>query len=952
MSKRERNNLYIPSIDAKDIYISNNYIYESGDITANGYSLKKKNGEANINKFKNSFDYSLDLLDLRTIAETDLPKKDPLSFIYQNKEYSNKIINITFKYAVKEYNRISKDVYVKFGYHITIATDLIDGKVIKKDKDGNDVLVAIQVGYHMREKISPSLVPSYFRCEYNEITKQYSYIEAKNIPTLYSARDLREKLYTDGFICDGCKYIRYKRSSGSARVGKVLFIDQRLYNKAHLSESCGLNYKEGDKLDLAGFEAYIALPTSSIIDTIPILPENILVIDDYDSVFQEEAIRTYEDENHHLRTEEKLMTISNSIWDGQSLIESELMGQYSNKGMILLRNKFFKSCCFNTNIQQFFKDNGITNLDQIKGETIAKSISDIKLITTRKSIKYYKFGKFNDWLANIYKEFGVVKYEKDTHFFDGRMVQAHYQLLNTLQLNEKDIEDIVRPGLEYISLLNTDVDVMRYHIGCKVNNIKNNNIMKTKNEIVYKLLQYNCGFENTKIYYDFKHDMCKSYVKNIKKGHVLIDGTYATLFGNPYEMLLQSINQFDGTTSIPVGTVYNTRYPFGTDILCCRSPHVTIGNLMVTKVMDNENIRKYFNLTDKIICINSINENTLERLSGADFDSDQCIITNNTVMVEAAKRYYDLFKVPTRDVNPPGIQHTYTAKAKSDLDYKTGTNKIGEIVNFSQELNSLLWDKVNKSGGDARAIYDEIKDIYYDVCQLDVMSNIEIDKAKKEFDVNNGIELKSMKDKYVSEVYGQDGKKIMPKFLGYIARIKKYNNLNTKNYKNYKTSMDYLLSAVNSKRAKSSKGSDFIPLREVFKFDKFDNDCVYKALVNNIIEVARKTNQYISMLHTKKDMDYEDKQLLILRAKEDLAAQLNDVKINEHTMYRLLTKLDKPENSDISNLLFYILFNYENNAITNILSEMKQNFVFLSKDNSGEIDIYGEKYKKISQKQE
>ena len=62
---------------------------------------------------------------------------------------------------------------------------------------------------------------------------------------------------------------------------------------------------------------------------------------------------------------------------------------------------------------------------------------------------------------------------------------------------------------------------------------------------------------------------------------------------------------------------------------------------------------------------------------------------------------------------------------------------------MSQELNSLLWDKMYHG-----ATYDDIKELYYDICQLDVMSGIEIDKAKKEFIINNGKELDKLREKY------------------------------------------------------------------------------------------------------------------------------------------------------------------------------------------------------------
>jgi hypothetical protein len=104
----------------------------------------------------------------------------------------------------------------------------------------------------------------------------------------------------------------------------------------------------------------------------------------------------------------------------------------------------------------------------------------------------------------------------------------------------------------------------------------------------------------------------------MKKGHILLNGTYATLLGNPYEMLLQSIGRFDGTSILPVGGVHNIRYPYNSDILGSRSPHINQGNILLAKNVECNLVDKYFNLTNNIICINSINENILERLSGAD----------------------------------------------------------------------------------------------------------------------------------------------------------------------------------------------------------------------------------------------------------------------------------------------------------------------------------------------
>ena len=43
---------------------------------------------------------------------------------------------------------------------------------------------------------------------------------------------------------------------------------------------------------------------------------------------------------------------------------------------------------------------------------------------------------------------------------------------------------------------------------------------------------------------------------------------------------------------------------------------------------------------------------------------------------------------------------------------------------------------------------DEVMGLYCDIAQLDVMSNLEIDSAKRENPANNTLELKALKEKY------------------------------------------------------------------------------------------------------------------------------------------------------------------------------------------------------------
>lgn len=315
-------------------------------------------------------------------------------------------------------------------------------------------------------------------------------------------------------------------------------------------------------------------------------------------------------------------------------------------------------------------------------------------------------------------------------------------------------------------------------------------------------------------------------------------------------------------------------------------------------------------------------------------------------MINAAQKNYKFFKVPTRNINPPKSKRHYTPEDLADLDDKTSNNKIGEIVNLSQELNSLLWDIVAKSGETVESQYEYIKDIYYDVCQLDVMSNIEIDKAKKEYPIDTTAELKRMRKKYSNILTMTDGRKRMPYFLGFIADTKNYKNVDRKDYQKYHTTMDLLHTCIGNKRSSKSKGNNFLPLADIFKPLNYDKNKVSKPQINKIIDLAEKTYAYNQMIAQNSCLSGDEKHILIMRAKEDLLYDINKMKINEHTMYRLLRALDLKEHSKIKNLLFYILFNYKNRVLTNILNQYEKPKLYLTMDKNGDITIYDQKFLK------
>lgn len=972
--------IYIPSLDGKDIYISNSLD------SKNGYKLRTKDGNLNLSRFINSLDYSLDLIKMREVHKSLFPVADieQLETVFsfdengnkydefrsRGKEYSCQVINVTFKYSNKEFNRVRGSYYIRFGYKID---DLEFEDCIAWD-DGE--IVGVQTGETVNHPVDAENLP-YFTF------KDGMYRAKDNIRTCNNVADIRSDIYENGFMCEGIKYVRFKRSSGSSRVGKCLFINEKLYDLMHEWEMCGIQVDEGQDIDLAALEPYIALTLSSIIDTIEIKPENILVVDDYKSVFCERAIATRLVDGQLISKPEDV-EISNSIWDGQSLMDRSLFGEYSNKGMLLLRARFFKSCCFNANIQQWFADHGIKKVSQLNGYTRAKKIEDVKLITTPSSIKYLKFGTLDHWLDNLETSFGVVKYEKKTHFFDGRMVQTHYQLINTLQMTNEEVERFIKPSLDYVRMIKTDPAVLRHQISYQYQSPDDTFYTKavtSKNDIIYRLLGMNDRFAETKMYRSFCNDLIKSFIKNLRCGHVLVHGNYSTLCGNPIEMLKMSIGQFDGVSIIEKGTVHCEMFGNGKELLGSRSPHVTMGNILVARNVIRPEIARYMNPTNEIVYVNSIQENLLERLSGADFDSDTMMLTDNEILVTAAKKNYDNFLVPTKLVEATKKKRRYTNREKADLDIKTSVNKIGEIINLSQELNSLLWDRINKG-----ASVDDVMELYCDISQLDVMSNLEIDSAKRENPADNTCELQRLKKKY--DVRDNKNRHVRPLFFKYIDGYKGYrgdyyvyieqddnefsrlfktdkfkeaqqikknseNNIVVErgrmSYRKYETSMDYLQKCINRFRMPRNVNSDHRLTYVLIPVGEAEGE-YQKELEYEIVDIARAAKKEINSIWESTSLSKKDKRNSAFEVQHKCSMILQNKQVNEKTMRRLLGKLES-EYKDIARfLLFSLLHQSRGFMLSTLYQIIKKSFspvCILEENAEGDIEIYDFHYLKI-----
>ncbi len=632
---------------------------------------------------------------------------------------------------------------------------------------------------------------------------------------------MRTALYRDGFEVNGKEYVRYKRSAGAAKGGSCLFIKKSLYRLMNSWSKAGLDEKkDGCLSNLTSYEAYKALSLSNLIKTFELNPYNILFVKDFKYILKDQEVVKvdYVKEEGLVASREKC-DIENNLFDGEGLLDVSIFKEcgYSgrhNKGMMLLRNRFFKCCAFNTNLQKWFKQNNITSTDQLNGYTFAKNIEDIVLVASESCLKYIKMckgGKFSKesikrWCdvisTNRESTFGIVKTDKETRFFDGDMVETTYQFLNTLSIRkDTQLRVLLSPYFEYINKIRNIKETPEYvklflkgeveeernmeingednEDDSEDNAIQNEELNYTsysfKNKICYEMLDINKDFKKTNL---FKRHLFENIIDSFRlklyDGRILVDGTYATLFGNPIEYLKYTIKSGDTSlleangvqSSLGKDEIYCSFFPENEEISGSRAPHMTMGNLLYAKNKKPKDLDKWFNLTRNIVVLDAINNNVQHRLNGADYDSDSMLLTNNKVIVEATYKNYERFPVPYTAFGPDSDVKPETKDITQrliDLDHKIASNKVGQIVNLSQKLNSHLWNNLNKNDKPIKKDFNEVE-LYNKIAILAVLAGAEIDSAKKHFSFTTISVYNKIHEYSTKNGFGED-----PQFFYYVS---------------------------------------------------------------------------------------------------------------------------------------------------------------------------------------
>lgn len=587
-------------------------------------------------------------------------------------------------------------------------------------------------------------------------------------------KELREYIYEHGFYLNGEKYVYFMRSTSKSRGGNMLFIKQKyFYDLLMKWGRLGIVFAQDENIDIAGIKSYESLVLSGICGKVQIKPEEILLINDYESVFTKMASVTKTNKNGRLDVNDEEHKYHNAIWDGESLMDSSKYKEFiefdgvseknalCGKSFVLLRNLWFKSAAFSFDIQRYFEDHNIQLKDLRKnGWTIATDIKQIKLITTPNSLKILKLKKFIDnkyenkkdgqlrsmfeyWLNYIEDNsyFGVVKSE---HGIRDKARRCNAQILMALPLSRTDIRMLLNEGeFPYMYAMRNDEDMFLMHIGSR---------KSSNNTMISELSAFVPGFTRTDMFTSFKNNTLNDYKNNWKKEGIKIPNSdFCVCVSNPIEMIQYAcgISPSKWTRVHDDREVYCKYYDEGQELIAARNPCVSSGNILCVKNKYHK-LLDYMQLSDNIIVVNSIKSDIMERASGMDYDSDQLWVSSNKLLVEKAKYCEEHFLTPENEISREDCNKHDVIKDLAETDNQIAKGKVGDIVNVGEILLAYYWHIFfNTTPPKSKEEMDNkekaLKRIYDKISLLSSASGAEIDSAKRKYLMDSTKELSDLR---------------------------------------------------------------------------------------------------------------------------------------------------------------------------------------------------------------
>ena len=275
------------------------------------------------------------------------------------------------------------------------------------------------------------------------------------------------------------------------------------------------------------------------------------------------------------------------------------------------------------------------------------------------------------------------------------------------------------------------------------------------------------------------------------------------------------------------------------------------------------------------------------------------LLTDNEILIRGGKISKTNFPTPINK-----LSYDKATKSLTKIDIEIGKNKIGEIVNLSQKFNSVLWAMVfqNESIPDEFSSQEALDEVYSYCAILEVLSNTEIDKAKRIYNIDAEKELRRLSSIYKKQYQLYFA---VPDFFNYITTGKATRDKSDRRVN--ACPMQYIYnSAFDGNRRRGKTGRPLSEITGIAPEGRADT-----KTVNNILKKVRAIQQRRSslaaMIHSSKGrIQISSFQNTIARETLSFFRSVRQEKLSEADICALIDHIDS-KGTDITEAEWLLL---------------------------------------------
>lgn len=543
-----------------------------------------------------------------------------------------------------------------------------------------------------------------------------------------------EKMFLDGVTINGCLYRRLSCSAGQARVSTVVFCNTEIIEELmrRLNNGRRMDYRVAP----SKFNAYFGLAGSS---TFRVSEPRFIVVKDYENedTFEANFVTETEYDMDDI-VDRRTITMKMNRTDGMGLISPRQAAKWAGElgldyipSQFGVRQSFLKGMLCTFPFDEFCAEMNGGNyiVDTIykdeNGEYIKADLREVDIIISESQFKLWDaYPSMEEYIDNCRKNklyWGVPQYSpkepKD-------ILKMNYMFLQTLKLNEDDIEGLASQFVDWLQGVSYDKIGYTLLFLLGINNSKERiqHFIEHSDSYWIKALALYPELLKDKYFRSKIHDLIKTKMQNGCMGQILVDGNFQTLVSDPYGFM-QHVCGLPVTGLLGAGEFYSNYWNEKgvTRVDGMRSPLTFRSEHVIMDLVKNDQTEKWYRYCKQGIILN-YHGHEVCNFGGADFDLDILATTSNPYIINGV--YTDELTVTYEAPKPEKKIPTEIDLYHADL-FSFGSI-IGQITNKSSDAYALLPVLKERYGEDS----EEYRLTYSRLKQCCKAQSAQIDKAK------------------------------------------------------------------------------------------------------------------------------------------------------------------------------------------------------------------------------